>query len=30
MSQTGANDYAKDGWTYDEILDHYYPGTTLR
>ena len=30
MSQTGANEYAKDGWTYDEILDHYYPGTTLR
>ena len=30
MSQTGANEYAKDGWTYDEILDHYYPGTTLK
>lgn len=30
MSQTGANEYAKQGWTYDEILEHYYPGTTLR
>ncbi len=30
MSQTGANEYAKKGWSYDEILDHYYPGTTLK
>ena len=30
MSQTGANEYAKLGWSYDEILDHYYPGTTLK
>ena len=30
MSQNGANFYAKyDGWTYDQILDFYYPGTTL-
>jgi len=30
MSQTGANEYAKQGWSYSDILDHYYPGTTLR
>ena len=30
MSQTGANEYAKRGWTYEDILDHYYPGTTLK
>ena len=30
MSQTGANAYAlNDGWTYSQILFHYYPGTTL-
>jgi len=30
MSQNGANLYAKnDGMTYTEILEHYYPGTTL-
>lgn len=30
MSQNGANFYAKyDGWTYDKILQFYYPGTTL-
>lgn len=29
MSQYGANYYAKQGQTYDEILTHYYPGTTL-
>lgn len=29
MSQYGANYYAKQGQTYDEILSHYYPGTTL-
>ncbi len=30
MSQNGANFYAMyDGWTYDQILGFYYPGTTL-
>lgn len=30
MSQNGANFYAKyDGWTYDQILNLYYPGTIL-
>lgn len=30
MSQNGANFYARyDGWTYEQILSHYYPGTTL-
>lgn len=29
MSQYGANYYAKQGQSYDEILAHYYPGTTL-
>ena len=29
MSQVGANYYAAMGWTYSEILAHYYPGTTL-
>ena len=29
MSQTGANEYAKSGLTYKEILLKYYPGTTL-
>ena len=29
MSQYGAYGYAQHGWTYDEILGHYYPGTTL-
>ena len=29
MSQYGAYGYARNGWTYDRILDHYYPGTTL-
>ncbi len=30
MSQNGANLYAKSGWSYEEILNHYYPGTTVR
>ena len=30
LSQTGANLYAKEGWSYKEILAHYYPGTTVR
>ncbi|MEG2435130.1 MAG: DUF4214 domain-containing protein [Ruthenibacterium sp.] len=30
MSQWGAYGYAKDaGWNYQQILQHYYPGTTL-
>jgi stage II sporulation protein D len=29
MSQYGAYGYALNGWTYDQILGHYYPGTTL-
>ena len=29
MGQWGAQGYAKQGYTYDQILDAYYPGTTL-
>ena len=29
MSQWGAYGYALHGWSYDRILAHYYPGTTL-
>lgn len=29
MSQYGANVYAKQGWDYKEILEHYYPNTVL-
>lgn len=29
MSQTGARLLAADGWSYREILAHYYPGTEL-
>ena len=29
MSQAGANRMAADGQSYDGILSHYYPGTTL-
>lgn len=29
LSQWGAYGYAKHGWTYDQILAHYYTGTTL-
>ncbi|MGD1905691.1 MAG: SpoIID/LytB domain-containing protein, partial [Leptolyngbyaceae cyanobacterium] len=29
MSQTGAKDYAVQGYTYEQILGAYYPGTTL-
>lgn len=29
MSQYGANTYAKQGWSYTEILAHYYPNTQL-
>src|SRR5262245_4298515 len=29
LSQYGANGYAQHGWTAAQILDHYYPGTTV-
>jgi stage II sporulation protein D len=29
MGQWGAQGYAKQGYTYDAVLDAYYPGTTL-
>ena len=29
LGQWGAYGYALHGWTYDRILAHYYPGTTL-
>jgi stage II sporulation protein D len=29
MSQYGAYGFAQNGWTYDQILGHYYPGTEL-
>src|SRR5579862_3557181 len=29
MSQWGAYGYARHGWSYRQILAHYYPGTTL-
>ncbi len=29
MSQYGADLYADAGWSYEQILSHYYPGTTL-
>lgn len=29
MSQYGANDFAKQGKTFEEILKHFYPGTNL-
>ena len=29
MSQYGALGMAKEGYTYDEILSHYYQNTTL-
>jgi len=29
MSQNGANFYAKEGWNYKQILEHYYPGATV-
>ena len=29
MSQYGADAYGDAGWSYAEILSHYYPGTTL-
>lgn len=30
MSQVGARDYAKDGWSYEKILKHYYKDTKLK
>lgn len=30
MSQTGAQGYAQNGWSYKQILNHYYPGTSVR
>ncbi len=30
MSQNGANLYARQGWSYEDILTHYYPGTTVK
>lgn len=29
MSQTGSMLYARQGWTYVQILNYYYPGTTV-
>ena len=29
MSQWGAYGYARHGWSFERILSHYYPGTTL-
>lgn len=29
MSQYGANAYAKQGWSYTEILQHYYTGVSI-
>ena len=29
MSQWGAVGYANNGWNYQDILRHYYPGTTI-
>jgi stage II sporulation protein D len=29
LAQYGAYGYALHGWTYDKIVGHYYPGTTL-
>lgn len=30
LSQIGANEMAKEGATFEEILSHYYPGTELK
>ena len=29
LAQYGAYGYALHGWTYDQIVAHYYPGTNL-
>ena len=30
MSQYGAKQMAEEGYTYDEILKHYYTGVTIK
>lgn len=30
MSQYGAHEYAKQGWSYTQILKHYYSGITIK
>ena len=30
MSQVGARDYARNGWSYQKILAHYYSGTKMK
>jgi SpoIID/LytB domain protein len=30
LSQAGAIDLARRGWSSERILGHYYPGTTLQ
>jgi SpoIID/LytB domain protein len=30
LSQAGAIDLARRGWSSDRILQHYYPGTALQ
>ena len=30
MSQVGAKEYAKKGWSYEKILEHYYKDTKLK
>ena len=30
MSQFGANEFAKSGWNYREILLHYFPGVQMQ
>ena len=30
MSQYGAEGMSKNGYTYKEILEHYYQGTTIK
>src|SRR5262245_30644913 len=29
LAQYGAYGYALHGWSYDRIVEHYFPGTTL-
>lgn len=29
LSQRGAKAYAKQGWTHEQIISHFFPGTTL-
>ena len=30
MSQYGAEAFAREGWTAEKILQHYYTGTTIK